>query len=58
VFGPAVLAPFHNFEDVIPQDVKDQLAEISAMIDSGAIDPCAPFEGSNEATFCTPVAAP
>jgi len=58
VFGPAVLAPFHNFEDVIPQDVKDQLAEISAMIDSGAIDPCAPFEGSNAGTFCTPVAMP
>ncbi|GMR10496.1 MAG: hypothetical protein BMS9Abin28_1317 [Anaerolineae bacterium] len=55
VFGPAVLAPFHNFEDVIPQDVKDRLAEISDMIDSGEIDPCAPFEGSNEGTFCTPV---
>lgn len=55
VFGPAVLAPFHNFEDVIPQEVKDRLDEISAMIDSGEIDPCAPFEGSNEATFCTPV---
>jgi basic membrane protein A len=58
VFGPAVLAPFHNFEDVIPQDVKDQLVSISAMIDSGEIDPCAPFEGSNEGTFCTPVTAP
>jgi basic membrane protein A len=58
VFGPAVLAPFHNFENVIPQEVKDQLAEISAMIDSGEIDPCAPFEGSNAGTFCTPVAMP
>jgi basic membrane protein A len=55
VFGPAELAPFHNFEDIIPQEIKDQLAEISAMITSGEIDPCAPFEGSNEATFCTPV---
>ncbi|MCZ6528700.1 MAG: BMP family ABC transporter substrate-binding protein [Chloroflexi bacterium] len=55
-FGPAVLAPFHNFEDVIPQDVKDQLQAISDQIDSGEIDPCAPFEGSNEGTFCTPVA--
>jgi len=55
VFGPAVLAPFHNYEDKIPQDVKDQLDEISAMIDNGEIDPCAPFEGSNEGTFCTPV---
>jgi basic membrane protein A len=58
VFGPAVLAPFHNFEDVIPQDVKDQLAAISDMIDSGEIDPCAPFEGSNEGTFCVPVVMP
>jgi basic membrane protein A len=58
VFGPAVLAPFHNFDDVISQDVKDQLAEISAMIDSGEIDPCAPFEGSNEGTFCVPVVMP
>ncbi|MCK5316904.1 MAG: BMP family ABC transporter substrate-binding protein [Anaerolineales bacterium] len=58
VFGPAVLAPFHNFEDVIPQDVKDTLDDISAMIDSGEIDPCAPFEGSNEGTFCSPVVMP
>jgi basic membrane protein A len=55
VFGPAVLAPFHNFEDVISQDIKDQLSEISDMIDSAQIDPCAPFEGSNELTFCTPI---
>jgi basic membrane protein A len=55
VFGPAVLAPFHNFEDTIPQAVKDQLNDISDKIDSGEIDPCAPFEGSNEGTFCTPV---
>ncbi len=58
VFGPAVLAPFHDFEDLIPQDVEDQLAAISAMIDSGEIDPCAPYEGSNESTFCTPVVMP
>ncbi len=56
VFGPAALAPFHNFEDVIPADVKAQLDDISAKIESGTIDPCAPFEGSNESTFCTPVA--
>lgn len=54
-FGAAELAPFHNFEEVIPQDVKDRLAETSAMIDAGEIDPCAAFEGSNEGTFCTPV---
>ncbi|MEX1246862.1 MAG: BMP family ABC transporter substrate-binding protein [Anaerolineales bacterium] len=55
LFGPAALAPFHNFEDVIPQEVKDQLLEINAMIQAGDLDPCAPFEGSNESTFCTPV---
>ena len=55
-FGPAELAPFHNFEDVIPQEVKDELEALSAQIDAGEVDPCAPFEGSNEATFCTPVA--
>ncbi len=56
VYGPAVLADFHNFADTIPQDVQDQLSDLSDQIDSGAIDPCAPFEGSNEGTFCTPIA--
>lgn len=55
-FGPAVLAPFHEFEDQISDDVKAQLDDISAQIDAGEIDPCAPFEGSNEGTFCVPVA--
>lgn len=55
VFGPAGLAPYHNFEDVIPQDVKDRMVEITDMVNGGEIDPCAPFEGSNEGTFCTPV---
>jgi len=60
VYGPAALAPFHNFEDVIPQDVQDQLAEISAMIASGEIDPCTAYtepngDPSNESTFCSPV---
>jgi len=58
VFGPAVLAPFHNFDDTISQEIKDQLQAISDMIDSGEIDPCAPYEGSNESTFCTPVVMP
>jgi basic membrane protein A len=29
-FGGAGLAPFHDFEDKIPQEVKDKLAEIAA----------------------------
>lgn len=54
-FGPAELAPFHNFEDIIPQEVKDELDSLSAQIQAGEIDTCAPFEGSNEGTFCTPI---
>lgn len=56
VYGPAVLADFHNFADTIPQDVQDLLQSLSDQIDSGEIDPCAPFDGSNEGTFCTPIA--
>jgi basic membrane protein A len=55
VFGPAVLAPYHNLEDTIPQDVKDALDDLSAAIAAGEVDTCAPFEGSNEGTFCTPI---
>ena len=55
VFGPAVLAPFHDFDSVLSDDIKAQLEEISAQVASGEIDPCAPYENSNESTFCTPV---
>lgn len=58
VFGGAVLAPFHNFEDVIPQDVKDRLAEIAELLATGEIDPCFAYEGAPHAdgAFCVPVA--
>jgi basic membrane protein A len=36
-FGPVGLAPFHDFEDQIPQDVKDKLAEIDAGLQDGSI---------------------
>jgi basic membrane protein A len=36
-FGGAGLAPFHDFEDVIPQEVKDSLAEIDAGLQDGSI---------------------
>ena len=36
-FGPAGLAPFHDFEDKIPQEVKDKLAEIEAGLADGSV---------------------
>jgi basic membrane protein A len=35
--GPVGLAPFHDFEDVIPQDVKDKLEEIDDGLREGTI---------------------
>ena len=35
--GPVGLAPFHDFEDQIPQDVKDELAEIDQGLQDGSI---------------------
>ena len=37
VFGGAGLAPFHDFEDMVPQELKDQLAEIDAGLADGSI---------------------
>jgi basic membrane protein A len=31
------LAPFHDFEDEIPQDVKDKLADLDAGLKDGSI---------------------
>lgn len=36
-FGPAGLAPFHDFEDKVPQEVKDKLAEIQAGLADGSV---------------------
>ncbi len=36
-FGGAGLAPFHDFEDQIPQEIKDSLAEIDAGLRDGTI---------------------
>jgi basic membrane protein A len=36
-FGGAGLAPFHDFEDIVPQEVKDSLAEIDAGLRDGSI---------------------
>ena len=36
-FGGAGLAPFHDFESVIPQEVKDKLAEIDAALKDGSL---------------------
>ncbi|MBX3015589.1 MAG: BMP family ABC transporter substrate-binding protein [Caldilineaceae bacterium] len=37
-FGGAGLAPFHAFEDAIPQEVKDKLAEIDAALKDGSLE--------------------
>lgn len=54
-FGPSMLAPFHELEDVVPDDVQATLATIAEQLASGELDPCTPFEGSNPNTFCVPV---
>ncbi len=36
-FGGTGLAPFHDFDSTIPQEVKDKLAEIAAGLDDGSI---------------------
>jgi basic membrane protein A len=36
-FGPAGLAPYHDFEDVIPEDVKTRIAEIDAALNDGSL---------------------
>lgn len=37
-FGGAGLAPFHDFEDTVPQEVKDSLAEIDAALKDGSLE--------------------
>jgi basic membrane protein A len=54
-FGPSMLAPYHNLEGQVPDDVKAQLEDIAQKLSTGEIDPCTPFEGSNPNTFCVPV---
>jgi basic membrane protein A len=36
-FGATGLAPFHDFEDAVPQEVKDKLAEIDAALLDGSL---------------------
>jgi basic membrane protein A len=37
-FGGAGLAPFHDFEDQIDQELKDTLTEIAAGLDDGSVE--------------------
>ncbi len=37
-FGGAGLAPFHDFEDTVPQEVKDKLAEIDTALKDGSLE--------------------
>lgn len=36
-FGGSGLAPFHDFEDTVPQEVKDELVTIKAGLDDGSV---------------------
>jgi basic membrane protein A len=36
--GAVGLAPFHDFEDAISQDIKDKIAEARQGLDAGEID--------------------
>ena len=36
--GEVGLAPFHDFEDEVPQEVKDRLAEVREGLESGEIE--------------------
>lgn len=36
-FGPVGLAPFHDFEEKVPQEIKDKLAEIEAALADGSL---------------------
>jgi basic membrane protein A len=51
VFGEVGLA-YHDSENILSQDIKDQLDELAGQLAAGEIDACAP---PNEGTFCTPV---
>jgi len=55
VYAPSSLAPFHNLDSVVPDDVKAQLEDIVEKLYAGEINPCTPFEGSNPNTFCVPI---
>ncbi|MCL4560094.1 MAG: BMP family ABC transporter substrate-binding protein, partial [Chloroflexi bacterium] len=54
-FGPSTLAPFHNLDGKVPDDVKAKLTDIAQKLSTGEIDPCAAFQDSNPNTFCVPV---
>src|SRR5690554_4237530 len=53
-FGAAGLAPFHDFEDVIPDDVKQELQDIAMQLQDGTLTTGygagAPAEEAEEAT--------
>ncbi len=54
-FGPSALAPYHNMDSQVPDDVKAKLDDIAQKLSTGEIDPCTPFDNSNPNTFCVPV---
>lgn len=52
VYGEVGLAPYHEFESLVPEEVKAQLDELGEQLARGEIDACAP---PNEGAFCAPV---
>ena len=55
VYGSSSLAPFHNLESTIPAEAQAKLKDIAAKLASGELDPCTPFENSNQNAFCVPI---
>jgi len=55
LFGPSMLAPFHDLDSKVPAEVKAKLIEIANKLQSGEINPCTTFKNSNPNTFCVPV---
>ncbi len=53
VFGPAALAPYHEWEDKIPAEVKALLEETAAAIAAGEVKTC-PYDDPEVGADCFP----
>lgn len=53
VFGPAALAPYHEWEDKIPDEVKALLEETAAAIAAGEVKTC-PYDDPEIGADCFP----
>ncbi|GAB4573635.1 MAG: hypothetical protein Kow0077_16620 [Anaerolineae bacterium] len=57
-FGPVGLAPFHDFEDEVPDEVKAELEEIAAQLTSGELETGVTLGGGEEEAAAEEEAAP